>query len=108
MYTILYVGSALLKLLDSITLTSISNFVHPNLHTANRGTNCTIHQINLLVNVYHTHYLQCLGVPDFHGLVKRTGDKHACVIRIPLDCLDTEFVDMQTRPKLKDKVINYS
>lgn len=48
-------------------------------------------------------YLQGLCVPDFHGLVKGTGDKHACVIRIPLDCLDTEFVDMSIRPKFKKK-----
>lgn len=43
-------------------------------------------------------YLQRLSVPDFHRFIKGTRDKHACVIRIPLNCLNTEFVDIPARP----------
>lgn len=39
-------------------------------------------------------YLQRLRVPDFHRLVKGTGDKHAGVVRVPLDRLYAEFVDI--------------
>lgn len=62
------------------------------------GTRCILHLIQTkLVDV--TSYLQCLCVPDLHGLIKGTGDKHACVIRIPLNRLYTEFVDIPARPK---------
>lgn len=53
------------------------------------------------------HYLQGFSVPDLHCLIKRTGYKHASVIWIPLNCLNTEFVDMATRSKWKNKVTNY-
>lgn len=60
-------------------LTSLFNTVHPNLHTARRGTNYTgipnklvSHCISHIkwTNLVPVHYLLCLGVPDFHGLVK--------------------------------------
>lgn len=48
-------------------------------------------------------YLQCFSIPDLHCLVKRTGYKHASIIWIPLDCLNTEFVHMPTGSKWKSQ-----
>lgn len=49
-------------------------------------------------------YLQCLSVPDFHGFIEGTRDKHSRVIGIPLNCLNAEFVDIPARPAENKKI----
>lgn len=43
-------------------------------------------------------YLQGFSVPNFQGLVEGAGHKHACVVRIPLNCFNAEFVYIPARP----------